>query len=322
MKAVIYRRYGSPAVLECVETPPPAPGDDEVLIRVRAASVNPLDWHFLRGMPYGFRFTTGLRKPRDLRLGMDVAGYVEAAGRNVTDLKAGDEVFGVCRGAFAEYSCAAASALAIKPANISFDQAAAAPIAALTALQGLRDQGNLQAGQNALINGAAGGVGTFAVQIARFLGAEVVGVCSQTNVELVRSLGANHVLDYACENFTQGVERYDLILDCIGNHPLMACRRVLQPHGTCVIVGAPSGRWIAPLDRVLRARLLSPFIAQNLAFFVAQANRTDLNFIADLMQTGRVAPVIGRQYSLAQLADAVRYVEGGHACGKVIVTMP
>src|SRR5208282_4799228 len=231
MKAVVYYQYGSPDVLKCEETEKPVPGDGEVLIKVRAASVNPLDWHFMRGTPYMLRIMAGPGQPKDKRLGVDVAGQVEGVGRNVTQFKPGDEVFGACRGAFAEYACASESALVMKPDNVTFEQAASAPVAAFTALQGLRDMGHIKPGQKVLINGAAGGVGTFAVQIAKWFGAEVTGVCSTRNVDMVRSLGADQVIDYTQEDFTERGQRYDLFFDCVGNHSLSACTRVLNPKG-------------------------------------------------------------------------------------------
>ena len=237
MKAVVYYNYGSPGVLRCEEIAKPTPGDDEVLIEVRAASVNPLDWHFMRGTPYFIRLMLGLRKPKLPRLGVDVAGLVEAAGRNVTQFKPGDRVFGSCRGAFAEYVCTSQAALAVKPDNVTFEQAASVPMAALTALQAFRDKGHIQPGQKVLINGAAGGVGTFAVQIARSFGAEVTGVCSTRNVDMVRSLGADRVIDYTQGDFTGNGQQYDVILDLIANHSLSACRRILNPKGTYIAAG-------------------------------------------------------------------------------------
>src|SRR3989441_2642543 len=240
MKAIVYRNYGSPDVLKCEAIEKPTPGDDEVLIKVRAASVNPYDWHFMRGMPYFVRIAVGLLKPKDSRLRVDGAGQVEAVGRNVVQFKPGDEVFGWCRGACAEYARTSESALVIKQDNVTFEQAAAVPVAAFTALQGLRDKGRIQPGQKALINGAAGGVGTFAVQIAKSFGADVTGVCSARNVDMVRSIGADQVVDYTREDFTKSGHSYDLILDCIGNHRFPACRRVLNPKGIFIAVGGPS----------------------------------------------------------------------------------
>src|SRR5947207_7072579 len=241
MKAIVYHNYRSPDVLQCEEIETPTPGDDEVLIKVCAASVNPIDRHY-RGRPYLIRLKIGLSKPKATRLGRDVAGQVEAVGRNVTQFKSGDEVFGACSGAFAEYACASESALVMKPDNVTWEQAASVPIAGLTALQGLRDKGKLQPGQQVLINGAAGGVGTFAVQIAKSCGADVTGVCSTGNIDMVRSIGADATIDYTREDFTKGTQRYDVILDCIGNHSLSACRRVLDPNGKFVIVGASKVR--------------------------------------------------------------------------------
>jgi NADPH:quinone reductase-like Zn-dependent oxidoreductase len=321
MQAIVYRRYGSPEVLHLEAVPTPVPGDNEVLVRVRAASVNPLDWHFMRGSPYGFRFATGLTRPKIQRLGMDLAGAVEAIGSKVTQFSPGDEVFGAGHGAFAEFACAPQSALARKPPDITFEQAASVPIAALTALQCLRDKGNLQPGQKVLINGAAGGVGTFAVQIAAHIGAEVTGVCSTRNVDLVRSAGAQIVIDYTQQEFTRGAQRYDLFIDCIGNHPLSACRRVLTPKGSYIIIGGPSGRWIAPMDRVLRALALSPFVSQRLVFFSAKIDQPGLALIAGLIATGTVTPVIDRTYALGEVPDAIRYLEEGHARGKVVIAL-
>jgi NADPH:quinone reductase-like Zn-dependent oxidoreductase len=325
MKAIVYHQYGSPDVLRYEETQKPIPGDNDVLIKVCAASVNPLDWHFVRGSPYGIRMMTGLRKPKDARLGMDVAGRVEAVGRNVKEFKAGDEVFGGCKGAFAEYACSAESAVARKPANVTFEQAGCVAVAAFTALQGLRDtahiQAHIQPGQRVLINGAAGGVGTFAVQIGNWLGAEVTGVCSTRNVELVGSLGAHHVSDYTREDFTQSQERYDVIFDCIGNHSLRACRRVLNQRGVYVMVGAPSGRWVAPMDRAVKARALSWFVSQELSSMMAKTNKDDLNLMAELMHSGEVTPVIDRRYGLSEVPEAIRYLEEGHARGKVVIAV-
>jgi NADPH:quinone reductase-like Zn-dependent oxidoreductase len=231
MKAVVYYRYGSPDVLQCVDIEKPTAGDNEVLIKIRAAAVNPLDWHFMRGTPYFVRIMTGLLKPKVPRLGIDVAGKVEAVGRNVTQFKPGDEVFGACRGAFADYACASEPALAMKPENVTFEQAASVRVAALTALQGLRDKGKIQLGHKVLINGAAGGVGTFTVQIAKSFDTEVTGVCSTGAVDMVRSIGADHVIDYTQQDFTRSGQRYNMILDCVGNHSLFACRRALTPRG-------------------------------------------------------------------------------------------
>ncbi|MEK7727272.1 MAG: NAD(P)-dependent alcohol dehydrogenase, partial [candidate division KSB1 bacterium] len=270
MKAIVYYRCGSPEVLQYDEIEKPARKDDEVLLKVRAASINPLDRHAVRGLSSVFRLLSRLGKPERKQLGRDVAGQVEAVGKNVTRLKPGDEVFGVCEGAFAEYACARESRLVLKPANITFEQAAAAPVAACTALQGLRDKGGIKAGQKVLINGAAGGVGTFAVQIAKSFGAEVTGVCSTRSVGLVRALGAARVIDYTQIDFTKEEQRYDLILDCIGNHTLLACKRVLNPKGICVLVGAGGvGSFLA---RALNGFVLSRLVGQKFVTFIARAN--------------------------------------------------
>ena len=321
MKAAVYSRYGSPDVLQIKDVEKPVPNDDEVLIEVRAASVNPMDWHFMRGTPYIARIATGLRKPRDTRLGVDVAGQVEAVGSNVIEFKPGDEVFGSCSGAFAEYACTSESALVTKPNNMTFEQAASVNVAALTALQGLRDKGQIQPGQKVLINGAAGGVGTFAVQIAKSFGANVTGVCSTRNVDMVRSIGADQVIDYTQEDFTKSAQRYDLIFDCVGNHSLSACRRVLNPKGIYIMVGGPNGRWIDPLPRLIKALLLSRFVSQKLAPFLAKQSKEDLTIMRQLMERGKVTPVIDRRYSLSEIPEAIHYLEEGHARGKVVITL-
>jgi NADPH:quinone reductase-like Zn-dependent oxidoreductase len=322
MRAIVYTEYGPPEVLQFTEVAKPAPEDAEVLIRIRAASVNPLDWHFMRGTPYFVRILAGLRKPKATRLGVDVAGQVEAVGRNVTQFQPGDAVFGACKGAFAEYVCASEDSLVLKPANLTFEQAASVPVAAITALQGLRDKGQIQPGQRVLINGAAGGVGTFAVQIAKWFGAEVTGVCSTRNVDLVRSIGAHHVMDYTREDFTRSGRRYDLIFDLAGNHSLSDCRRALATEGTLVLVGGPDkGRWLGPLPGVLKAVVLSKFVRQKLRLFLAHSNQADLIVLRELLEAGRVAPVIDRSYPLSDVPEAIRYLEAGHARGKVVVTM-
>jgi NADPH:quinone reductase-like Zn-dependent oxidoreductase len=324
MKAIVYHSYGSPDVLECEEMEKPVAGDDEVLLKVRAASVNPLDGHLLKGTPYLGRLMFGLRKPKHPRPGVDVAGQVEAVGRNVTQFKPGDEVFGSCRGAFAEYACTSESALVLKPDNVTFEQAAAAPVAAFTALQGLRDKGRLQPGQKVLINGAAGGVGTFTVQFAKWFGADVTGVCSTRNVDMVRSIGADRVIDYTREDFTRNGQRYDLIFDLVGNHPLLACRRALNPKGIYLaagVLGASGGRWIGPLPRLLKALLLSPLVSQRFVPFIARRSQEDLTITRDLLATGKLTPVIDRCYSLSEVPQAVRYLQAGHARGKVVITM-
>ncbi len=296
MKAAINRSYGSPDVLEIREVEKPVPKDNEVLIKVRAASVNPLDSTFMGGTPYFARMMGGLRQPKDTRLGADVADEAEKVGKNVTHFKPGDEVFGMCRGSFAEYVCASESAsfmsaLARKTADVTFEQAAAAPVAAITALQGLRDKGQIRAGHKVLIHGASGGVGTFAVQIAKWFGAEVTGVCSTRNVDMIRSIGADSVIDYTQEDFTKSGHLYDLIFDCIGNHSFSACRRVLSDKGKYVVVGGPHGRWFSPLDRLLKALVLSWFASQ-IVPFMAKASNADLAILDELMQARKVTPVI------------------------------
>lgn len=318
MKAFVYTNYGSPDVLRCVETEEPTAGDSEVLIRVRAAAVNPLDWRVMRGRPYLLRMTMGLRKP-NMRPGHDVAGEVITVGRNITQFKPGDEVFGVCPGSFAEYACAPESKLAIKPKNVSFEQAASVPVAALTALQGLRDRGQIRPEHKVLINGAAGGVGTFAVQIAKAFGAYVTGVCSTRNVDMVRSIGADRVIDYTQEDFTKGTQLYDLILDNVGNHSLLTCRRVLNPRGRFVIAG---GRGVGTiLATAVYARVLSRFVKQEFGFFAAKVTKEDLTALCELMETEKVTPVIDRRYRLSEVSEAIRYLEEGHARGKVVITM-
>jgi NADPH:quinone reductase-like Zn-dependent oxidoreductase len=323
MKAIVYRCYGSPDVLKLEQIAKPAPADGRVLVKVHAASVNPLDWHYMQGKPYIMRAAAGVGRPDSIFMGADFAGTVESVGKNVKRFKPGDEVFGDRDGAFGEYvSVAENGAMALKPPNISMEQAAAVPIAGLTALQALRDKGQIQAGQKVLINGASGGVGTFAVQIAKTYGTEVTGVCSTRNVDMVKSIGADHVIDYTKEDFTQGSARYDLIIDNVGNHSLSELRHVLTPTGTLVIVGGPSDNsWLGPLTTLVKARLVAPFAAQKLLFMLAQANQDDLNVLRMLVQAGKLAPVIDRRYKLAETAQAISYLEQGHAKGKVIITV-
>ena len=322
MKAIVFCDYGAPDVLKLEDVERCVPTDDQLRVRVRAASVNPLDWHRMRGTPYVGRVEMGLRKPKTIGLGVDYAGTVEAVGRNVTQFKPGDEVFGGRTGALAEYVCARADrAVAPKPPNLTFEEAAAVPVAAITALQGLRDEGKLKPGQKVLINGASGGVGTFAVQLAKALGAEVTGVCSTRNVELVRSIGADRVVDYTREDFTKSGERYDLILDNVGNHSLSAMRSVLAPGGRYVMVGGRKGRWIDPLPRALAASVLSRFVSQDMGFFISQLNKEDLTFLGDLMRAGKVRPVIDRRYTLSEVPAAVAYLETGRARGKVVIAI-
>jgi NADPH:quinone reductase-like Zn-dependent oxidoreductase len=325
MKAIVYCDYGVPNLkLQDIEKPTPA--DDQLLVRVRAASVNPLDWHFIEGTPKIMRMMgVGLRKPKDTRLGVDFAGTVEAVGKNVTQFKPGDEVFGGKTGAFAEYVCPRADrAVALKPANLTFEEAASVNIAGITALQALRDKGKVQAGQKVLINGASGGVGTFAVQIAKTFGADVTGVCSTRNVDLVRSLGADHVIDYTKEDFAKGAERYDVILDNVPNHSLSECRRILNPNGKYVMIGGGGpndSRWIGPFGRVIKTMVLSPFVSQKMGMMMADTNQSDLTILADMMQSGKVKPVIDRTYKLSEVPEAIRYLEQGHARGKVVITV-
>ena len=324
MKAAVHTRYGPPDVVQITEVEKPVPKDDEVLIAVRAASVNPVDWHLMRGTPYVGRIMMGLRKPKFTRLGVNMAGQVDAIGRRVTQFKPGDEVFGSARGAFAEYACAFERALVTKPSNVTFEQAAAAPLAALTALQGLRDRGKIQPGQKVLINGAAGGIGTFAVQIAKWFGAEVTGVCSTKNVDMVRSIGADRVVDYTQEDFTKAAQRYDVILDNVGNRLLSECRRVLNSKGKYVLIGGggPSDQgWIGPgLARAMTALVVSRFVSQDMSFFLANPNKKDLTILRDLMQAGKLIAVIDRRYRLGEVPEAIRYLEEGHARGKVVIT--
>lgn len=322
MKAAVYTQYGPPDVVQITDVEKPSPTDNEVLIKVRAASVNPYDWHFMRGTPYPLRLAAGLRKPKHRRPGVDVAGQIEAVGRNVTQFKPGDAVFGMCRGAFAEYACASESKLFAKPENVTFAQAASVPIAAFTALQGLRDKGNIQPGQKVLINGASGGVGTFAVQIAKSFGANVTSVCSTRNLEMVRSIGADQVIDYTKEDFSAGTQRYDVILDCIGNHSLSACRRILNPKGIYVQAGGPTGRWmIGFLFRLVQALALSRFVSQKFVIVGAKSSKEDLTILHDLMKSGKMTPVIDKHYALREVPEAIRYVETGHARGKVLITL-
>lgn len=324
MKAIVYNRYGSPDVLKYEELETPIPGDDQILIRVCASSVNPYDWHFIRGTPSFIRIFLGIRAPKSRRVGADVAGVVEATGRNVTRFKAGDQVFGTAAGSFAEYVCAPQSALALKPKEITWEQAASAPIAGITALQGLRDKGKILKEQAVLINGAAGGVGTFAVQIAKTFEAHVTAVCSTRNVELVRSIGADDVVDYTREDFIHGSRRYDVFFDLVGNHPLPACLRVLQPNGIYIGCGGggPDRRSIELLGSMLYPLVLGPFKTQKMPGLLAKVNTADLNDLADLMRSGKVTPVLDMSFPLSDTADAIRYLERGHARGKVAITVP
>jgi len=324
MKAITHCEYGSSDVLKLEDVEKPVPNDNQLLVKVHAASVNPLDLT-IRG-PLLIRPLLGLRKPKDTRLGVDYAGSVEAVGKNVTNFKPGDEVFGGKNGAIAEYVCVLADrAVVAKPGNMTFEQAAAVPVAAITALQGLRDKGKIQAGQKVLINGASGGVGTFAVQIAKSFGTEVTGVCSTRNVDLVRSIGADHVIDYTKEDFTRTDQRYDLIFDLVGNHSFSERRHILNPNGICVMAGLGGAGWhegfatrlLGELNGYLRSRLVN----QKFIAYIAQFNKADMSILADLMQTGKITPVIDRTFRFNETTDALRYLETGHARGKVVINL-
>ena len=326
MKAIVYCEYGSPDVLKFEDVEKPVPNDNQVLIKVRAASLNALDAYMIRDAWLN-RLIFGLRKPRDMRLGRDVAGVVEAVGKNVTEFKPGDEVFGVCRGALAEYGCVSERGLVVKPANVTFEQAASIPIAGLTALQGLRDKGKVQPGQKVLINGATGGVGTFAVQIAKSLGAEVTAVCSTRNVDLVRSIGADHVIDYTKEDFTKSDRRYDVIFDNVANHSFGERRRVLNPKGICVLAGM-GGAGVKQSEAMGRivgnlfiARGLSSFTNQKFAQYMTRMSKQDLILLGDLIQAGKITPVIERTYKLSDAPEALRQLDAGHARGKLVITV-
>ncbi len=323
MKALVYKRYGPPDVLELREVDKPAVGDDDVLVRVHATSVNPVDWHTMMGTPYLVRLESGLRKPKREVLGVDFAGTVEAIGRNVKQFQPGDEVFGAKSGAFAEYVCVREDrAVGQKPANVTFEEAAAVPVAAISALQGLRDKGKIQSGQKVLINGASGGVGTFAVQIAKSFGVEVTGVCSTRNMGTTRSIGADHVIDYTQEDFTRSEQRYDLMLDIAGNRSWSDCKRVLDEKATLVVVGGPNkGRWIGPLGQAVKLRLGSLGGSRRVvAPFLAKIKKEDLVVLQKLLEAGTVTPVIDRQYELSEIPEALRYLGEGRARGKVVVT--
>ena len=325
MKAAVHRCYGPPDVVRIESLAKPTPGDKGVLVRVHAASINPYDWHMVRGNPYLMRMDSGLGSPQDVSIGVDFAGTVEAVGRSATRFKPGDEVFGAWNGTLTEYlSVYQDGALALKPTNMTFEQAASVPVGAITALQALRDKGKLQAGQKVLINGASGGVGTFAVQIAKSYGADVTGVTSARNAELVRSLGAAHVIDYTHEDYTAGPQRYDLIVDLVGNRSFLENRRVLEPKGTYIGLGgggAEEGGFLGPLTGALELFVLSPFVSQHAEFFLASPNKEDMTQLANLMQAGKLTPVIDKRYPLEETVAALRYLERGHARGKVIVTM-
>ena len=323
MKAIVARSYGPPEILRCEEVEEPVPGPGEVLIAVKAAGLNMLDRHMTRGTPFFGRLFLGLRRPKNGRVGRDVAGIVEEAGTGVTRFKPGDAVFGACRGALAERACAGEANLAIKPANVSFEQAGAVAVAGLTALQGLRDAGRIAAGQKILINGASGGIGTFAVQIAKAFGAEVTGVCSAANLDLVRSIGADRVIDYGKEDFTSGGPGYDMIFDIIGNRSYRSCRRALAPRGILVAAGAggPDARGMGRvLARAIMHRLVSKFTRRKLVMFLTRITTDDLAALAALMAEGSLVPVVGSAYPLAEAGRGMRDVASGHARGKVVVT--
>lgn len=322
MKAMVYTNYGSPDVLQLKEVDKPVPKDNELLIKIKATGVNPADWHLLRGEPFLARLEAGLFKPKNAILGIDIAGQVEAVGKAVTGFQPGDEVFGDCGwgGGFAEYVCVTEKNVVPKPANISFEQAGAISVAAITALQGLRDKGQIQAGQKVLVNGASGGVGTFAVQLAKYFGGEVTGVCSTRNLEMVRSIGADHVIDYTREDFTQNGAQYDLLFDAVGNRSVSEYQRALSPRGICVVAG------FTTLSRLFQLMLLGAWVSKTGSKQVgsmgtAQSNKQDLLFLKELLETGKVTPVIDRRYPLPEVPAAIRYLEAGHARGKVVITI-
>ncbi|MGA7521721.1 MAG: NAD(P)-dependent alcohol dehydrogenase [Acidobacteriaceae bacterium] len=320
MQAIVARQYGSPDVLGLETLDRPVPGPNQVLLRVRAASVNPLDYHMLHGFPL-IRHIPGLSRPRSPIRGVDVAGVVEATGPGVTRFYAGDAVFGSCRGAFAEYVCTAESAVVARPQGVPFEHAAAVPVAGITALQGLRDKGRVRPGQNVLIHGASGGVGTFAVQIAKILGAHVTAVTSPANLDFVRALGADFAIDYAQQDFTQQGRRYDVIFDCYASHSLADCRRALTPAGIYVGVGGPTSSLLPFLGRLLALVAPSPFRKQKMVFFIAKMNASDLSLLANWTASGQLTPVLDRGYPLEQVPEALRYLETGHARGKVVILM-
>jgi len=334
MKAITFHRYGSPDVLRLEEVDEPAAGDEEVLVRVRAASANPYDWHFLTGKPYIMRMMLGgLLKPAFTRLGGDLAGKVEAVGKDVNGFQPGDVVFGSVNGAvtdlpllelgsFAEYVCVAEDHLVPKPPSLTFEEAASVPLAGLTALNALRDHGHIGPGAKVLINGASGGVGTFAVQIGKSLGAHVAGVCSTGNVEMVRSLGADAVFDYTREDFTRAGDRYDMVFDLVGNRSLRECTRILNPDGVYVMCfGRPENAWLGPFGQLIGARVLSPFLKPTLSNLEWTLEEEDLRFLLGLLEEGKVTPVIDRCYPLQDAAQAMRHLEGGHARGKIVITV-
>ncbi len=324
MKAALRDRFGPPdAAVELREIDKPEPADDEVLVRVHATSVNIADWYDVVGRPYVGRTQMGLRKPKTNRLGVDYAGTVDAVGKNVTQFRPGDEVFGGRNGAYAEYVCAREErAIVPKPPSVTFEEAAAAPVAALTALQGLRDKGNLEPGQKVLINGASGGVGTYAVQIAKALGGDVTAVCSTGNVEIARSLGADHVIDYTQEDFTRSGRRYDLMLDVAGSRSWSACKRILNPKATVVLVGGPKkNRLLGPIGHLVTFRLAAIGSGRKLVFFIAKFNKADMEVLRGFLESGKMRSVVDRRYELSEIADALEYIGEGHAKGKIVLTV-
>jgi len=322
MKAIVTDSYGTPDVLTFRDVETPTIGDDDLLVRVHAASVNPLDWHYTTGTPYLLRISGGLRRPKRRIRGVDLAGHVESVGANVTAFKPGDAVFGSAPGSFAEYASVTENDVAHMPSAVTFQEAAAMPVAALTALQGLRDHAKVRAGQSVLINGAGGGVGTFAVQIAKSFGAEVTGVCSTRNVEIVRSLGADHVIDYTQHDFVSDDRRYDVMVDNVGNRSLSDCRRVLTRNGTYVILGGPkTGKWLGPVKRLVAGKVRFMFASQRSVTFLAKETTTELLALVELIESGQVRSVIDRRYPLSDVADAVRYLAEGHASGKVVISV-
>ncbi len=321
MKSAIQTGYGSPDVVQLVDVEKPVPKENEVLIRVRAASLNPLDWRMMRGKPSIVRAMGGLTRPKNPRMGYDVAGVAEAIGSGVTQIKAGEDVFGFGRGAFAEYACSVEEELVSKPPNLTFEQAASVSVAGRTALQGLRDKGRLQPGQRVLINGAAGGVGTFAVQLAKWMGSKVTAVCSARNLDLVRSLGADHVLDYAREDFTRSGHRYDVVFDCVANRSLGDCRRALAPKGVYIAVTGKDVPVLGPIARFIAVVMVSSFVSQTLTPMMARPSRADMIILRDLLESGRITPVIDKCYDFYEVQSAISYLEQGHARGKVVLTI-
>ncbi|WP_328666121.1 NAD(P)-dependent alcohol dehydrogenase [Streptomyces sp. NBC_00322] len=324
MKAIVQDAYGSTDVLKLRDIDPPAVGDGDVLVQVHAAGVEAGVWHLMTGLPYLLRLMGfGLRAPKNPVRGLDVAGRVEAVGRKVTRFKVGDEVFGACDGSFAEYACARENRLAPKPGNLTFEQAAAVPISAYTALQAVRDKGRVRTGQKVLVIGASGGVGTFAVQLAKMYGADVTGVCSATKADLVRSIGADDVIDYTREDFADGTRHYDVILDIAGNRSLSHLRRALTPKGILVIVGGEEGgAWLGGTERLLRAAVLSPFVGQKLLGLVSAERQKDLEFLKELLEAGKITPVVERAYPLSEVPEAIRHLRDGLVRGKVVITVP